>query len=109
MGRLTPLSKRWHWLWIAGVLKRSRASFSTWVLSALGKAFPKTATSTSMCAYFGPSLALKIFGKAFPRAFLNSVHRTPSGRLFQKFAEPWMAEQKRHMDVPQERFLEEPT
>jgi len=32
-----------------------------------------------------------------------------SGRVgipFQKFAEPWMAEQKRHKDVPQERFLE---
>jgi len=23
-----------------------------------------------------------------------------AGRAFQKFAEPWMAEQKRHMDVP---------
>jgi len=33
----------------------------------LGDAFPKTATSTSLCAYFGPSLALKIFGKASPR------------------------------------------
>ncbi|WP_036219735.1 hypothetical protein, partial [Marinobacter sp. ES-1] len=27
---------------------------------------------------------------------------------FQKCAEPWMAEQKRHTDVPQERFLEGP-
>ena len=30
------------------------------------------------------------------------------GLAFQKFAEPWMAEQKRHMDVPKERFLESP-
>ena len=29
-------------------------------------------------------------------------------RAFQKFAEPWMAEPKRHMDVPKERFLESP-
>jgi len=61
-----------------------------------------------MCASLRPSLAFEIFGKLVPRAFVNSVHRTLSGRLFQKFAEPWMAEQKRHMDVPQERFLEEP-
>jgi len=61
-----------------------------------------------MCAYFGPSLALKIFGKAFPRAFADFVAWTPSGVSFQKFAEPGMAEHKRHRDVPQERFLEEP-
>ena len=30
------------------------------------------------------------------------------GLAFQKFAEPGMAEQKRHMDVPKERFLESP-
>ncbi len=27
------------------------------------------------------------------------------GQASQKCAEPWMAEQKRHMDVPKERFL----
>src|SRR5690554_1601965 len=32
-----------------------------------------------------------------------------AGRPFQKCAEPWMAEPKRHTDVPQERFLERPS
>jgi len=31
------------------------------------------------------------------------------GGAFRKCAEPWMAEPKRHMDVPKERFSEGPT
>ncbi|MGO1234084.1 MAG: hypothetical protein ACTMHG_10215, partial [Marinobacter sp.] len=34
------------------------------------------------------------------------ARRQALGYAFQKFAEPGMAEQKRHKDVPQERFLE---
>ena len=42
--------------------------------AAVGFPFPKTATSTSMCAWLWPSLATDIFGKGNP---------TPSSKAFQ--------------------------
>src|SRR5690554_6294254 len=37
--------------------------------------------------------------------YTKKVQRAGSDRSFQKCAEPWMAEPKRHMDVPQGAFF----
>src|SRR5690554_5774045 len=64
---------------IAANLRRSSAlrygfsSLLDWCFVRLGTGFPKTATSTSMCASLRPSMAYEIFGKPVPN---------PTGRTF---------------------------
>ena len=64
---------------IAANLRRSSglryglSSLLDWCFVRLGTGFPKTATSTSMCASLRPSMAYEIFGKPVPN---------PTGRTF---------------------------
>jgi len=82
-----------------------------------------------MCAWLWPSMAkdipeqgpppasfrhlryLTLKNLKIPRSnlrYLNSL-RCLCGGAFQNCAEPWMAEPKRHMDVPKERVLGSPS
>src|SRR5690554_5541414 len=86
----------------------------TWVQVLAGDTFPGDATSTSLCACLKPSLASDTPGKVSPASTTNHgvgfsstrgqqcSPKCRCGCAFRKCAEPWMAEQKRHMDVPQE-------
>jgi hypothetical protein len=79
-----------------------------------GECLQKTATSTSMCAYLRPSMACEIFWRHSPGTSAIGHMSLPEQTVpdqntevaagcetaFKKCAEPWMAEPKRHMDVP---------